>query len=127
MGIFLSFAKSTLLTARGSQTPLLLPHPFRLHPALQVLGDQVSFIVLRQVITSNEALLALGTLKTLVACQEEETKATLRTLEGICTICETNWQHSRHRWTAFISLFFKGRLRSINEAMGQDTELEMRL
>lgn len=46
------------------------------HLALQVLGDQVSFIVLRKMITSNEALLALGTLKTLVTCTEEDTSKT---------------------------------------------------
>lgn len=47
---------------RGQQVAPLLPL------ALQVL-DQVGFIVLRQVVASHEALLALGTLKTLVTCQ----------------------------------------------------------
>lgn len=37
-------------------------------PALQVLGDQVGFIVLRQVVAPHEAFLALRALKSLVTC-----------------------------------------------------------
>lgn len=41
--------------------------------ALQVLGDQVGFIVLREVVAPHEALLALRALEALVTCGEEQT------------------------------------------------------
>lgn len=41
-------------------------------PALQVLGDQVGFVVLREVVAPHEAFLALGALEALVTCGEEQ-------------------------------------------------------
>lgn len=70
-GVFLSFVPSTG-TNRVHRRPLDGSPAFSgcVQPALQVLGDQMSFIVLRQVVTSNEALLALGALETLVTCSK---------------------------------------------------------
>jgi len=58
----------------GARRPLIVTPPRALFktwlPALQVLGDQVGFIVLRQVVAPHEALLALRALESLVACRE---------------------------------------------------------
>lgn len=64
---------------------------------LQVLGDQVGFIVLRQVVTSHEALLALRTLKTLITCQGN--KSNVQCARGQCLLLQLSLDRSSSRLT----------------------------